>query len=167
MTRVIAVRQGYFGGIRRDVGDKFNVPNSVWADEKRRPSWVKVDPASVFGGKGDHDGDGFVGGSKPQGEDEKEGEAKGVVIPADWKNGSAASRKALAKEICGQNVPNAKEADAIIEAHLEANKPEVFGDAPNPETAAKPEGNELQEALGGVEPDWVPPEHGQPEMASD
>lgn len=62
MTLVRAINTGYFGGIVRAPGDTFEVPDELWADEKRRPSWAE---AVKFGGKGDHDGDGNVGGSKP------------------------------------------------------------------------------------------------------
>lgn len=61
MAKVIAVEKGYWGGMIREVGDVFDMP----ADEAKFTQWVKPDPATAFGGKGDHDGDGFVGGSKP------------------------------------------------------------------------------------------------------
>lgn len=62
MTLVRAINTGYFGGIVRAPGDTFDVPVELWADKKRRPSWAEV---VEFGGKGDHDDDGNVGGSKP------------------------------------------------------------------------------------------------------
>lgn len=72
MTLVRAINTGYFGGIVRAPGDTFEVPAELWADEKRRPSWAA---AVEFGGKGDHDGDGHVGGSKPA--NEPKGRTKG------------------------------------------------------------------------------------------
>lgn len=62
MTEVVARDRGYFGGVVREVGDKFDVPDELWNDEKRRPSWAAP---VAFGGKGDHDGDGKIGGAKP------------------------------------------------------------------------------------------------------
>lgn len=154
MVQVIATQKGYFGGSIREVGESFDVPDELWQDKKRRPSWAKLDPGHVFGGKGDHDGDGKVGGSKPapsasagdQGDET-------ITIPTDWQSKSAAERKALAKAISGQNVPNALEADKIILAYIESNKPVPFGDAPEPQAA----GNGVQEALGGPAPDWIAP----------
>lgn len=160
MNKVIAIQRGYFGNVLREVGDKFVIPNEVWNDERRRPSWVKLDPASMFGGKGDHDGNGEVGGSKPRKTVEGENVKAVLVVPADWRSHSAADRKALAAQIAGKEVKKASDADAIIEAHVEATKPEPFGDAPQPQTVA-----EATRAIGGVQPDWVAP--GAPEPVAD
>jgi hypothetical protein len=62
MTLVRAISVGYFGGVIREPGDKFEVDDELWADKKRRPSWAE---AVKFGDKGDHDGDGKDGGSLP------------------------------------------------------------------------------------------------------
>ena len=150
MVKVVAVEKGYFGGEIRDVGASFDVPSEIWSDKKRRPKWVKPDPNIAFGGKGDHDGDGHVGGSTPK----AEGEKAAVVIPADWRALAAAKRRELASSIIGQKVPNAAEADRVIDTYLESVKPEVFGDAPQLETV---KGNGIVEGLGGVQPDWVQP----------
>lgn len=149
MADVIAKSKGYFGGVIREVGDRFTVPDEIWNDKKRRPSWAA--PAK-FGGKGDHDGDGEVGGTVPSA---SAGNAT-IQVPADWQNLKAAEKKELAKAITGENMPNAKAAEEAIEAHLEANKPEAFGDAPEPQQV---QGNGVQEALGGNPPDWVAPGH--------
>lgn len=74
MTRVKALDIGYFGGIVRAVGDVFEVPDELWADKKRRPSWAE---AVKFGGKGDHDDDGNVGGAKPVDEEEQRPKRRG------------------------------------------------------------------------------------------
>lgn len=63
MAKVVAISKGYFGGVIREVGDKFE-----WPDETKLGSWVK--PAE-FGGKGDHDGDGKPGGSVASADDDK------------------------------------------------------------------------------------------------
>lgn len=79
MADVIATQRGYFGGVIREAGDKFIVPDDLWNDKDKRPSWAK---AAKFGGKGDHDDDGKAGGSKPADapEDAKpSGRAKGKV----------------------------------------------------------------------------------------
>lgn len=165
MAKVVAKERGYFGGEIREPGARFFVPDDLWQDKARRPKWAKLDPAHAFGGKGDHDGDGSVGGSKPKPPSEPAGDKAGVVIPADWQNKSAAERRALAKAITGQNVPNATEADKIISAYVETTKPEVFGDAPEPETVRP--GNGLQDALGGVQPDWVAPDPDTPKPVAD
>lgn len=152
MADVVALTKGYFGGRIIEPGESFHVPDDVWSDEKRRPSWAKLDPSKAFGGKGDHDGDGKVGGSKPA-PSTHAGET--VTIPPDWQNKNAAERKALAKAISGQNVPNAAEADKVITAYVEANKPAPFADAPAPETA-EPQGNGVA-AILGTAPDWLAP----------
>lgn len=159
MVRVIAKEKGYFGGAIREMGEGFDVPDDLWNDKKRRPKWAKRDPGHVFGGKGDHDGDGSVGGSKPA----PSAPAGPITIPADWQNLGAAERKALAKAISGANVPNAGEADKVITAYVESNKAAPFGDAPAPEAA----GNGVQAALGGPAPDWVAPGHTEPAQVDD
>jgi len=163
MVKVIATSKGYFGGIVRDPGEGFNVPKEVWDVPKRRPSWVKLDPADAFGGKGDHDGNGSVGGSVPHatvhasasagaGEGGKPDDAKSFTIPADWSSLHHAKRKAFAKLISGEAVADLAVADSIIAAYVEANKPAPFGDAPEPQTVAQ-----AQKAIGGTVPDWVDP----------
>ena len=144
MVKVVATSRGYIGLILREVGDAFD-----WPDDLKLGSWVK--PAA-FGGKGDHDGDGKVGGSVPA------RPAGDVIVPVDWRNGSAAERKALAKEISGSAVPNAAAADEIIEAHVAANAPAPFSDAPAPETVEPIRASsEINDALGTTQPDWVMP----------
>lgn len=163
MAKVIATSRGYYGGIVRDPGDSFSVPDDIWSDPKRRPRWAKLDPRSVFGGKGDHDGDGSVGGSKPKGGGDGDGgSASAVTVPADWQNLKAAERKALAVKISGAPVKNVGDADKIVEAHAEASKPAAFDDAPEPTVV---EGNGVKEALG-TEPDWIPP-GGNPQPVND
>lgn len=161
MVKVIATEKGYFGGVIRELGASFDVDDELWKDKKRRPKWAKRDPGHVFGGKGDHDGDGDVGGSKSAGKPAGDGEP--VTIPADWQNLGAAERKALAKAISGANVPNAGEADKVISAYVESNKPAPFSDAPEPQTA----GNGVQAALGGPAPDWVAPGANGPAQVDD
>ncbi|GAA3113541.1 hypothetical protein GCM10010520_67080 [Rhizobium viscosum] len=95
MVDVVATERGYFGGIRREPGERFSLPDALWKDEKRRPTWVRLARAS-----------------------DKTG-AKAEAEPAEKK-------------------PAAKPA--------------------KPFTPPEPEGNGVQEALGGPAPDWVPPE---------
>lgn len=144
MADVRATTRGYVGGVIREHGEVF-----AWPDGNKLGSWVEP---VLFGGKGDHDGDGNVGGSKPA------RPAGSVAVPADWRNGSAAERKALAKEISGSAVPNAAAADEIIEAHVAASAPAPFSDAPAPETAEPVRAkSEINDALGTTQPDWVMP----------
>ncbi len=56
MVKVRAIAKGYIGGIIREVGDVFE-----WPEGNKVGKWVKP---VAFGGKGDHDGDGKVGGAK-------------------------------------------------------------------------------------------------------
>lgn len=157
MANVVAKVRGYFGGKIREAGEVFNVP-----DDKPAPKWTRP---HAFKGKGDHDGDGKTGGSKPAEKsdakkpdpksDEKDGEPKPVVVPADWHSLKASERKALAKSITGETVTHVTEADKAIEAYVESTKPAPFSDAPEPETAKD---NGIVEATGGKQPDWVAPE---------
>lgn len=185
MVKVVATSKGYFGGEIREIGASFNVPDDIWKDEKRRPSWAKLDPKAAFGGKGDHDGDGSVGGSKPGstvlggtalGSGTVGGEGGGnpqpVSVPADWGSLPAGERKALASKISGSEVKKAPDADKIIAEYVEATKPAPFSDAPAPETVM-PQGNGVVEALGGPQPDWIAHEPtggeggGNPEQVDD
>lgn len=156
MPKVVATVRGYFGGMIREAGEVFHVP-----DDAKLPKWTRP---HAFGGKGDHDGDGKTGGAKqPEtakpGKTEQQPEADAsaghVVVPADWRSKKVAERKALAKSITGEAVTVVADADRIIEAYVESTKPEPFSDAPAPETIG---GSGVTEALGGVEPDWIAPE---------
>lgn len=52
MVDVVATERGYFGGIRRDPGERFSLPDALWKDEKRRPKWVRLArSADKSGGK--------------------------------------------------------------------------------------------------------------------
>ncbi|MBX5020420.1 hypothetical protein [Rhizobium lentis] len=155
MVKVIANTKGYIGGVVRELGEEFNVDDELWADEKKRPKWVRPVRAELFGGKGDHDGDGKAGGSKPS------LPAGPVDIPEGWQELSAADRKALARALSGQAVANAKDADAVIEAEAARRNPAASSEAP------KPEGNGVHEALGGPAPDWVMPGAQAPQPVTD
>lgn len=131
MANVVAITKGYYGGVVRDPGARFPIPDDLWADKKRRPSWVKLDPSTAFGGKGDHDGDGSVGGSKPKAE----------TVEAAKPAGKGKKSKA----------------DTV-----EAPTAQPFADAPVPQTVA-----EAQKAVGGMQPDWVPPDAGAAKPVAD
>ncbi|WP_454618370.1 hypothetical protein [Bradyrhizobium cenepequi] len=146
MVKVIATSKGYFGGVVRDIGESFSVPDEIWDDEKRRPSWARLPGAS------DAATVAVAGQSKPT--------VEAVVVPADWEDLSAAERKALASKISGEEVKRAPDADKIIEAYVEANKPAPFADAPEPQTVA-----EAQKAIGTIQPDWEAP--GTPKPVAD
>lgn len=74
MVDVIATERGYYGGEIREAGERFSIPDEVMKDEKRRPRWVRL---AAFGGKGDHDGDGFTGGAAKPEDDDKPAKGKG------------------------------------------------------------------------------------------
>ncbi|MBB3308618.1 hypothetical protein FHT78_000347 [Rhizobium sp. BK196] len=95
MVDVVATERGYFGGARREPGERFSLPDALWKDEKRRPKWVRLARAS-----------------------DKTG-AKADVEPSDKKPAAKPTKSA---------------------------------------TSAGPEGNGVQEALGGPAPDWLAPE---------
>ena len=42
MTLVRANVHGYFGGVVRSPGDTFDVPDELWSDKDRRPSWAEA-----------------------------------------------------------------------------------------------------------------------------
>lgn len=140
---VKATTKGFDGHVLREAGEVF-----TWPDDSPVGKWTR--PYN-FGGKGDHDGDGNDGGSLPA---KTDGLPADFVLPADWRNLKAPERKALADKINGTGkVANAADADAVIEAYAEANKPEAFGDAPAPQTIQQG----LADAGGGAAPDWVAP----------
>lgn len=66
-VEVRATSVGYVGGELRSAGQRF-----MWPAGVPLGSWVKP---VAFGGKGDHDGDGLTGGSKPA--DDGDGKPKG------------------------------------------------------------------------------------------
>lgn len=143
MVKVIASVKGYFGGAIREPGASFDVPDELWSDEKRRPSWAVADPGHKVAGKTLE----AVASAAPASD-------AAVTVPADWASRSAPERKALARSISGQAAPNVAEADKVISAYIASVAPAPFGDAPAPTVAA---GNGIQAALGGVHPDWVVP----------
>lgn len=62
--KVIATERGYFGGAIREMGERFDVPDEIWNDEKRRPSWAQ--PAKS-GGKVEADEKAAPEAEKPKG----------------------------------------------------------------------------------------------------
>lgn len=154
MVKVIATANGYFGNIYRVPGDSFDVPDELWSDDKKRPRWVRLDTAKAFGGKGDHDGDGKVGGSKPK--TAQASASAGPVIPNNWTSLGPEDLKALAEKITGKAIKRVDLAAKAIQRHLDENKAAPFAEAPEPETV-ETKGNGVTEALGGAAPDWLPP----------
>ena len=127
MVKVRALTKGYAGLILREVGDVFD-----WPEDTPVGKWVKP---VAFGGKGDHDGDGLTGGSKPQepaGDDDDD--AKGKV-----KRG----RKGKAETV-------------------QTETAEPFADPPPVRVS-----NEINDATGGTQPDWLPPSDNTPVQADD
>ncbi len=172
MVKMIANEPGYYGKEIKNVDDVFivdeNDPKAPrWARLAKGETWpahwgeplgpVNVETA-LFGGKGDHDKNGKTGGAKAK----TDAPAKvAPVIPADWRTIKAAEKRKLADAIFAygdrtEKHANATEAEATIEAFLEANKPAPFEEAPAPETAPAA-GNGIVDALGGPAPDWVAP----------
>lgn len=138
MVKVVATSKGYDNIAVREVGEVFD-----WPGEKI-PGWTRL---AAFGGKGDHDGNGVTGGSVAT----ATGEVVQIVVPADWQMLKAGDRKALAKQISGQNVANAAEADKIIGEYVALQTPEPFAAAPPPEVVAE------AKVVANEQPDWVAP----------
>lgn len=156
MAKVIATSKGYFGGVVRDVGEAFGVPDELWNDAKRRPSWAilaKGEAASAALATVAA-GDGTGGDGKTSAH---AGDGKPVEVPADWSSLHHSKRKALAKQITGEAVHDLAVADSIIAAHVEATKPAPFSDAPAPQTVAQ-----AQKEAGGMQPDWEAPGEAKP-----
>ncbi|MGY4333200.1 hypothetical protein ACVWWG_007617 [Bradyrhizobium sp. LB7.2] len=155
MAKVIATSKGYFGGVVREPGEAFGVPDELWNDEKRRPSWAilagAAAPAVVATVAA---GEGTGGEGKPSAH---AGDGKAVEVPADWPGLHHSKRKALAKQITGEAVHDLAVADSIIAAHVEATKPAPFSDAPAPQTVAQ-----AQKEAGGMQPDWEAPGEAKP-----
>jgi len=146
MAEAIATTRGYFGGKIIEPGETFPVPDEVWNNPERRPKWAE--PAG-FGGKGDHDGDGKVGGSVPSAGNGDQFDAINAMTKAEL--------VAFAKDRGIQVDGSAKKDDVLAAVKAGLAKPDApFGDAPAPQTV-QPQGNGLQEGLGGVQPDWLPP----------
>ena len=113
-VEVRANTKGYVEGKLRNDGERFMWPAGV-------PIGSWVDPVA-FGGKGDHDGDGLTGGSKP----------------ADYDGDDAAKK--------GKDKKGKGKAETV-----DAPTAEPFADAPAPVRVK----NEINDATGGTEPDWI------------
>lgn len=144
MAKVRAAERGYYGGAIREEGEEFdfNGPGG-------RPKWMEL---VAFAGKGDHDGDGRTGGSKPKGGD------------ADLSSKTVPELREIAEEQGVDLTGITKKADIIaaIEAGPADEGAEAFGDAPEPQTIT-----DAQREAGGIEPDWLPPEHQAPKPIDD
>ena len=148
MVKVIATSKGYFGGVVREIGEAFGVPDEIWSDKKKRPSWAR-EPGEA------------ETAVKPEVKASPAAGAKVVEVPADWSSMHAAKRKQLAKAITGEAVADIATADNIISAYVEANKPAPFSDAPAPQTVAQ-----AVKAAGGVPVGGGPARHVQGGVAA-
>jgi hypothetical protein len=149
MVKVRALTRGFIGGVIREMGETFE-----WPEGHKMGSWVKP-----VGGASGGDAAALASSGKAQAE-----------IPGDWKSAPAADRKALAAELSGKEVSDAKEADKIIEAfNLVGSFQSAFQAAPFTETPepATVTGNGIQAALGGVAPDWIAPAAQTPQPVAD
>lgn len=143
MVKVRALERGYYAGIVRDEGEVFD-----FIGPGKRPSWTEL---VAFGGKGDHDGDGLTGGSKP----------KSDAVDLSSRTVSELRSIAEGQGIDLTGLSRKSDIIAAIEAGSDNEPSEVFGDAPEPQTVI-----EAQREAGGIEPDWVPKEH-QPVAVTD
>lgn len=133
---VLATERGYWGGEIRDPNTPsgtFSIPDVIWNDPKRRPSWVEA----------------------ADGKDENVEPVKA----SDFPSMTVPELRARADELGIDLTGLTKKADIIatIEAGPGAPKEEAapFGDAPAPQHV-KAE-NEIAKATGGIAPDWIAP----------
>ena len=159
---VVATEKGYWGGVIREIGDRFVIDDAIMHDKKRRPSWVKAARGSALAD--DDDKSGVVSQFST---------TDGVVVPEGWEGFSAKDKKDLANTINAAignpagKVSNVREAEEVIREYLGgATKTAPFSDAPAPQTA---QGNGVAEALGSVQPtpDWIEPTDDAPVQADD
>lgn len=141
MTRVVAVSHGYFGGEIREPGDAFDVPDDLWADRKRRPSWAKAAKGN------DDDGDEFV-----------------ALVEQPVATAAKAFSEMTVKELREYadehsfDISGLTRKDDIIAAMskdeaVERAGADPFADAPEPVRVE----NEANKLTGATEPDWVAP----------
>lgn len=164
MVNVVAKTVGYFGGVVRSIGERFDVPDDVWKDAKRRPKWVELAAGSSIpedetaGEQG-----GGAGDTGAAGNDDGSGKFDQMTVP---------ELRAYAKE-AGIDLGGAtKKADILtllnggnVGATVDAQTAAPFGDNGGAEEI---KGNGVQEALGGPAPDWVKPtDNGKPVMADE
>ncbi|WP_421930042.1 Rho termination factor N-terminal domain-containing protein [Nitratireductor rhodophyticola] len=153
MVNVVATTRGYFGGEVRDIGERFSIPKSIMDDKKRRPSWV-VEAGGAA--------------AEPQEPESNGGDGlAGMKVPElrDY------------AEQHGIDLGDAKRKAEIIEAIEKAqaggdggddDQIEPFGDAPKPQTAEPVRAtNEVNDALGATQPDWVAPAGAAPTQVED
>ena len=146
-VEVRATTAGYVGGALRASGDRF-----MWPAGIPLGSWVAP---VAFGGKGDHDGDGLTGGSKPSDEGKK---LSDLTVP---------ELRDLAEKRKVDLTGLTKKGDIVkaLEGGNVTSQPtaEPFGDAPAPIRVD----NEINNITGGTEPDWIAPPSDAPVQADD
>jgi hypothetical protein len=79
MAKVVATQPGYFGKVLRAAGEPFEIPDEIWDDEKKRPSWAVLARKSKSVAPA-------VAPSEPAG-DEKPRESKPASAPEPQGNG--------------------------------------------------------------------------------
>lgn len=159
MAEVVAEQRGYWGGVVREIGDRFVIDDAIMNDKKRRPSWVRS-----------------ARGAPKADDDDKSGvvaqfsTTDGIVVPEGWEGFSAKDKKDLANKINAAigndqgKVANVREAEEVITAYLDgAPRTAPFSDAPEPVRVK----NEINEATGGTQPDWIAPGGDEPIEAED
>ena len=138
MAKVVATQRGYYGRILREEGERFDIPEEVMANKKLRPSWVKP-----------------IGGAE-QAKAETAVQPPADVQPVDLNAMTVKDLRALAKDRgigLGADVTTKAEIIAAIEAGPadQAQTAEPFADAPAPVRVS----NEINDATGATQPDWV------------
>lgn len=144
MPEVVASEKGYFGGMIREAGERFSIPDDIWNDEQRRPSWVERQGAAR---------------SEPV-----EPVASAGPLQIDLDNLKVPELKAYAEQAGIDLGAATKKADILAVIRGDAARPgQVFDDAPEPVRVE----NSIADALGTIEPDWVQPGSSGPRLADD
>jgi len=105
MVKVIATTKGFIDGQIREAGERFNVDDELWADEKRRPKWVreaKNAAAAAVANEADEPQAPAPAGENEGGEPETEGEQKAPEAPqATGKAGKAGKSNGVQEALGG------------------------------------------------------------------
>jgi hypothetical protein len=102
MVKVIANTKGFIDGQIREMGERFNVDDELWADEKRRPKWVREARKTAIANEAGEPQAPAPAGEKEGGEPEGEGEQKAPGAPqATGKAGKAGKGNGVQEELGG------------------------------------------------------------------
>lgn len=128
MANVVAKVRGYFGSVLREPGDRFHIDDEIMDDPKRRPKWVEAASAAA----------------SPDVVDNADGESVGGEGEGEPKTAKGKGRAKVAPPKAGRKAKPET---------IQAPEAQPFGDAPAPVRVK----NEINDALGSTQPDWIAP----------